>query len=188
MIALLLIGCSHLPPATLAPNAEARGRALLERCVEAHGGLEAFAALGDVSMRIEDRWHAARLAPEQPGDPLVVYNVALQKGVATFAASDERWGHDSVQAWEVRDGALSKPERPLFFPSYGYFFSLPFKLLDPGVRHQDLGMRDGVHEVMAAFEEKPGRNSDIYVLRLDPQTHRLRSMLGIGNSIGLPGV
>ena len=182
MIALLLLGCTHLPPrAALEPDAEADGRALVEACVEAHGGLEAFQTLGDVSMRVEDDWSAARIAPEQPGDPLVVYNVALQKGVAEFDGVDERWGHDSVQAWVIRDGASVPPERPAFFPSYGYFFSLPFKFLDPGVRYRSLGRRDvdgvAVDEVLVGFEEEPGRALDVYVLRIDAETHALRSML-----------
>ena len=185
VLSLVLLGCTHLPPrAALEPDAEASGRALVEACVETHGGLEAFRALGDVSMRVEDRWQrlfGISIALEQPGDPLVVYNVALQKGAAGFAEVDERWGHDSVQAWVSRGGVAVPPERPAFFPSYGYFFSLPFKFLDPGVRYQALGRRsvDGVavDEVLVGFEEEPGRALDVYVLRIDAETHELRSML-----------
>jgi hypothetical protein len=182
MLALALLGCTHLPPhGAVEPAGEAAARARVEACVAAHGGLEAFYALGDVEVRVEDVWSSARIAPEQPGTPQMVYTARLNKGVVRFAEVDEVWGWDSVQAWALADGAPAEPPRPAFVPSYGYFFALPFKFLDPGLRYLDVGRRtvDGVEvdEVLVGFEEPLGAESDLYLLRIDAQTHELRSML-----------
>lgn len=178
MLLLLALACTQIPKTPRDPQVE--GRALLQASVEAHGGLQAFEEVGDLSMRVEDVWHAQRIAPEQPGDPRLVYNPSLGKGVATFKESDAVWGHDSMKPWVMEGGVEVPVERPLFVPTYGYFLSLPFKFLDPGVNSESLGPVDwqgqSVDQVLVWFDVGVGSASDRYLLYLDPETHRLLGM------------
>ncbi len=175
---LLTLACTQIPRAPRTPEQE--GRRLLQASVEAHGGQQAFEELGDLSLRVVDVWHAERIAPEQPGDPLLVYNPALGKGVAHFEDSDAVWGHDSVRAWATQGGAEVPVQRPLFVPTYGYFLSLPFKFLDPGVNSASMGPTEWqgqqVDQVLIWFDEGVGSASDRYLVYLDPDTHQVVGM------------
>lgn len=175
---LLALACTQIPRSPRTP--EQQGRRLLEASVQAHGGQQAFEDLGDLSLRVVDVWHAERIAPEQPGDPLLVYNPALGKGVARFEDSDAVWGHDSVRPWAVEDGVEVPVARPLFVPTYGYFLSLPFKFLDPGVHSEALGPGSWqgapVDQILVWFDEGVGSASDRYLVYLDPDSHRMVGM------------
>lgn len=177
MTLLLLLACTHIPKPS-SGDGDARGRELVQACVEAHGGLEAFHALGDLQVRVVDVWASSAMAPEQPGDPLLTFNPALNKGLATFDEADAVWGFDSVQAWAMVGGQPAEPPRPDFVPTYGYFLSLPFKFLDPGLITEHLGRAvfDGVEveEVLVHFEE--GVGADRYLLRIDAEDHALRGV------------
>ncbi|MCB9744709.1 MAG: hypothetical protein H6741_26990 [Alphaproteobacteria bacterium] len=176
MTLLLLLACSHIPRPS---EEDAEAKALVEACVEAHGGLEAWAALGDVQVQVVDTWSSAAMAPYAPGDPQLTLNAPLGKGRVTFAEAEEVWGHDSVQAWALVDGAPAEPPRPDAIPTYSYFFSLPFKLADPGLRYEQLGAieLDGVavEQVLVSFDEAVG--ADRYLLRIRADDHTLHSVL-----------
>ena len=180
MLLVVALACTQIPRNAASQDPQVQGRALLQASVDAHGGRVAFDEVGDLSMTVVDVWHAQRIAPEQPGDPLLVYNPALGKGVATFEESDAVWGHDSIRPWVTQGGVEVPVERPLFVPTYGYFLSLPFKFLDPGVNSESLGLVEwqgqSVEQVLVWFDDGVGSASDRYLLYLDPDSHRLLSM------------
>ena len=172
----ILSACSHIPRVDTS-DAD-RARELVADCVEAHGGMTAWLALGDIQTRIVDRWSSEAIAPEAPGDPLFTYNVSLNKGLASFDEAADLWGFDSVEAWALVEGEAGPAPRPDFVPTYGYFLSLPFKFLDPGLLYSYAGRheRDGgeVEQVLVSFD--PSISADRYLLSIDAETHQLREI------------
>ncbi len=182
----LVVACTHIPPPARLPDDAGRGRELLAAAVAAHGGREAFFALGDLRVRIADHWHTEMSRPHWPGgeDVLVAtFNPELDKVRLAFAGDpDDAWGHDSVEGWVQVDGRRAYDadlvaEASFWAPTLAWFLEMPFRLLDDAaiVRDAGPGELEGrtLDRVAVTFPPGVGTATDRYLAWLDPATHRL---------------
>ncbi|MCA9771531.1 MAG: hypothetical protein KC466_03925 [Myxococcales bacterium] len=189
-VAALAAGCSKLPePKDLSGEEQAlreRGRALVERAVAAHGGLDRWRALGDVAWTMRDTWSGigGLVGPGFPvDDPRTRYffNWSLNKGRMEFLdAPGVAWGHDSREGWCEEGGRRTydrAKDATFLVPTEAYFFALPFKFLDPGVVQYDAGRREADGKTwetaLITFEAGVGVVQDRYLAYFDPETGRL---------------
>lgn len=185
---LLLVGLTacvnHVPRLERLPgDTEAPARAIVARAVEAHGGYAAFLQAGDLRARLDDDWQRPALGPDYPDDHeglVLTWNPELDKGLLEFEGTGRRWGHDSVEGWTALGDQRTYDqldEATFSVPTIGYFLSLPFRLLDGGLRYRllDDEQHDGraLHRVAISFDEGLGTATDRYLVRLDAQTGRL---------------
>ncbi len=187
---LAAIGCSSkIPlPAELAGaglESEERGRAVVERAIEAHGGRDAWERLEDISFAIQDEWFGlpALGTPWPVPDPTVHYtfHYGLNKGLVEFDDAPElQWGYDSVEGWIAENGErryADVADATFIVPTQAYFFGLPFKFGDDGVRYHDTGMKEidgkNLDAVLITFGEGIGAVQDRYEAFFDPDTGRL---------------
>ncbi|MCA9774040.1 MAG: hypothetical protein KC466_16590 [Myxococcales bacterium] len=163
-----------------------KGRAWVARSVAVHGGYEAWSALGDVAFTMRDTWEGLGdfLGPDFPVDDPQVryhYHYGLNKGRMSFAgARGAAWGHDSREGWCEQGGERTYDrvdDATFIVPTLAYFFALPFKFADPGVRPYYAGRRDyhgaGAESVLITFGEGVGVVQDRYLAFFDPATARL---------------
>jgi hypothetical protein len=169
---LILLGALPLRAAEGPPES----LALVQKMVEAHGGIERWASAPTVSFVDELRFvHAptgriSRVTVEQ----------GSRRAYLDFPGHDAQVAWDGERAWSVH---WKEPVPPRFLALLNYYFlDLPWLALDPGVR---LG-RPGTGRILDHPEEYqtvkmtfgPGVGDtpdDYYVLYIDPQSHRLRA-------------
>ena len=149
---------------------------VVQAMIEAHGGMETWAAAPTVSF--ED---TLTLAGAPSG---VTSRVPVAQGSRSayfdFPGTEMRLAWDGERAWS-ENWTLPFPPRFLALLNY-YFLNLPWLTLDPGVKLGEPGsarLRGDDTEyttIRMTFEEGVGDSSDdYYVLYIHPETHRLRA-------------
>lgn len=187
----LVLGCALLIPAPV--DADASGpvyaspatRAVIEKMVAAHGGLERWrsapAIRFDSSLEVHfggDNW--VPFAEEAVVDPRTrrVY-AKLPNADGTFG----RIAFDGTRAWSAGElrGIARAPARFTAWRNF-YLFSLPWMTQDPGVRLSEPGharlhgeSKDCITVTMTFDAGTGDTPKDHYVLYVDPDTHRLRA-------------
>ena len=187
-LGILALGCSSkIPfpedlegdPATRRPE----GRAIVERAVAAHGGVDAWRSVGEARITYQDDWSwPLSVTSVQPAADVAVdltFDYHGHRGRMTFPEHPGIvWTYRDAQGRVHEDGESADDEGATFLvPTVAYFFALPFKFLDPGVILEHAGTRehDGVEmdAVLVTFEEGVGAVQDRYIALFHPETHRL---------------
>ncbi|UBM60562.1 hypothetical protein LAG90_07895 [Marinilongibacter aquaticus] len=162
-ITLLLI----LAVTALACERKTEAEILLDRCMNAHGGLE--------------RWNQFEgLAFQVYGDKdtLTSYNQLRDRRTHLIGPNFEE-GFDGVAFWTKGDTSLGAIKNPAFFHNLDfYFFAFPFVMADQGVKLKlanDEIIENQAYKVLEArFAESVGAApNDVYKLYIHPETHHL---------------
>ena len=173
IVLLAASGCSTPSPEATRPTT---GREVVDRMIEAHGGLEKWRSAPTVSFQ-------AALVPPGASSPLV-HRVTVEQGARRayldFPGMGARISWDGEKAWsENWKGPF--PPRFVALLSY-YFMNLPWVAADPGVNLSQPGtdrLWDDPTEyvtVKMTFEAGVGDTpDDYYILHMDPESYRLRA-------------
>lgn len=170
--------------ATRTRLAASEGGQLLDRVIEAHGGLDTWARTE--SLRFEFDYLPAG-KPEARRHSINTVHVPTSRVRQEQVGGEVVMGWDGQQAWIApREGAFPSPARFWALTPY-YFVGMPFVLADPGTRHERLpdGELDGqpVERVKVTFDPGTGdAPDDYYIVDADPQTHRMRALTYIVSS------
>jgi len=199
---LILKSLSFLLIASITTVEAQEARQLIDKVVEANGGKNALQRLKDVSydysFMIKDN------KVEDISKERYIFN-----GEASFAEYTKRQvyalpqmpgkkytqffnGHKSVSEM---DGKIITEQQPAFYghilrKTNYYWFTMMFKLSDPGVNHKMLASRnvDGTTYkiVEMTFGENIGESSkDRYILYINPKTYRIDQFLYNATGFGV---
>lgn len=157
-------------------DAEAEGRRILAKTIEAHGGLEQFRSFGAVTYHTDGLPYsaAAPLDFDHTAD-LVTRRHRMDgrsaKGMFTAGSND-------IQGWTTNAEALGIQPR---WVNHGnsYFVLMPFVFADPGIHVRSVGERVFEGKTFDAVAIRYDRNvgdtsDDDYILYIDQETHCLR--------------
>jgi len=175
LLPVLLLG---LPLAAAAEDANTVPP-IVERSIEHHGG--DLYRHSTTEMRLCSKSGCFDLRVAMDGDR---YDLTVA-GEVRGGELRVRSTNDGVSAWRDGEPVAVAPEEEQgyrdFVMARVYFPFLPFRLADPSVRHQDLGVVDWegkrLHKVKVTFA--PGSStdaSDEYVYWLDPETGRVEQL------------
>lgn len=146
---------------------------VLEQCLQAHGGLAAWAEYGTLEYDFSRDVGGTEAQDHQLVD-LPTRRVRITSDAYTIVDA-------ATDVWIAPDrDALTYGASPRFYSqTYFYFFGIPFVFADPGVNHEDAGqatVRDSTYDVVRiTFDSGVGAApDDVYYAYLDPDTHRLR--------------
>lgn len=161
-------------PAAASP-AHVEGLRLLDRTIEAHGGLERFRSYGTMRYHTKNLpYGAGRLTFDHVAD-LVARHHRMDgdspRGAFIAAAN-------ATQGWTTNAEALGITPRWITHGN-SYFVMMPFVFADPGITVTAVGQRTFAGQTFDAVSIRYGQGvgdtaEDDYVLYLDRQTHRLR--------------
>ena len=153
---------------------DATAREIVERMIEAHGGMEAWADAPTVSF--EDEWR--RGDAEAGNVSVVTVEQGSRRAFIDYPGSDMRMAWDGSKAWSENWQAQAPP-RFMALLNY-YFLNLPWLTQDPGVilapPQEGQLWDDPVRylTIRMTFESGVGDTpDDYYVLYIDPETYRL---------------
>lgn len=166
---------------------EAKGRALIDAALVAHGGAERWAAHRSQTVRVRDVWPGwyAAFSPWPAADITaeVVQRRHSFDSVVTFVDGPDpglRWGVVDDQVWQGAEGQdprwASNANAAFILPTTHYFMELPIRLPEaPMIRHvrrESIGGRD--YEVVYVTWKSWSANPeyDQYLAYLDVQTGR----------------
>ncbi|HLG21098.1 MAG TPA: DUF6503 family protein [Bdellovibrionota bacterium] len=150
----------------------------VDAIVRAHGGREAFYTLRDVQYRLSVR----DIATKQTMESLERYLFDKERSYAKYEKEDREEFFDGRTAQVLINGKKiedrKKIHRAGIMRKRNYFlFSLPFKLLDHGVRYKNVGSRvvqERKYDVMdISFSGAAGEKADRLRLYLDPKSKRI---------------
>jgi hypothetical protein len=174
VVAAALLPTTWLPgPATAAsPERAAAGRALLDRTIAAHGGLETWRSYRRLDYAVRD----FPLGANAPFD----YEETVALGPRHYRADGDGYaaGFDGREAWVTPEvAALGLPPR-FFLSGNFYFVAMPFVFADPGIdlaalEPAELGGRRYERVAVSYGAGVGDSDADDYILYLDPATHRL---------------
>ena len=193
LVAILSVGCSYsdIRPETLqqsgiTPESERKGRELLARVVEAHGGRERWQSLITADILMRDQWAGGLIGwfNPWPGNNLLV---RFQTLVGTFTSrveileGEEKglvWGTQSWHTYEQKPGGVlvfkEVGAAQNLLPAMQYFLELPFRIAKaPLVAHLGSGTLRGqqYERVFATWETpEPHAEHDQYILWINHET------------------
>ncbi len=197
--ALVAGGCeSARQPVSKSPRTRqamrTQGLALVERACAAHGGLERWKSVNDVTFQFDDTWSgpAARVVRPWPVSEAKGMFVMLPHqglGRLQIATKDGTitYGMGKDGPWALRGMRPSQTDEDLAtarasIPAYVFAFEFPFSFLtDDAVIHY-MGLKPAppggpVYEVLVTYPWYTGeRARDWFVARFDTATLRLRSV------------
>lgn len=151
---------------------ELSGRGLLDRTLEAHGGLERWQSFGQYRYSVKE----FPLGDKAPFDFTQTVDLRHRHhhivGTGTLSGFDGKsgWATPSIEAVGIS---------PRFYTNGNFYFAaIPFVFADPGIQLRNLGQVEfhgkTYDRVGVSYEKNIGQSSlDSYVLFLDAQTHRL---------------
>jgi len=175
----LLGGCEKTP------------RDLVKESVQAVGGRDKLYALRDVEY--EYTYH--KLGEDKKDVSLERYvfdgelswaKYSVRENTLPNLAGEMVQGYDGQGSWCTLDGKLQDDHQVLRMTDFArktnfYWFTMMFKLLDPGLNYEGLGKRivDGTEYeiVKVTFGENVGDAQDTYVLYINPKTHLVDQFL-----------
>ena len=151
-------------------------REIVDRMIEAHGGMEAWADAPTV--RFEDEWR--RGDADSGTVSVVTVEQGSRRAYIDYPGGDMRMAWDGSKAWSENWEAQAPP-RFMALLNY-YFLNLPWLTQDPGVvlapPQEGQLWDDPVRylTIRMTFESGVGDTpDDYYVLYIDPQTYRLKA-------------
>lgn len=144
-----------------------KGTELLEKCIDAHGGMDQWNAFTAVEYTLDDNGKE-------------VYQLThLKDRRAYLNSKNYTVGFDGKTAWAVPDAKKVSGESAAFYYDLDfYFFGIPFLLKDPGVNVTYSGNAkvDGktYESLKVTFGAEVGLTpEDVYFLYIDPETAML---------------
>jgi hypothetical protein len=175
MIPGRLTGClAILILVAAAPARAGDADAVIERMVDAHGGMSAWRDAPSVTFT--DEW--SRPGSDDTRRSIVQVEQGRRRAILEFPAMDATIGWDGEKAWSVN--WAGGPPRFLALLNY-YFVCLPWLVEDPGViLHEPRSATlwdDPTEYISVRVTYQPGTGDtpdDYYVLFIDPQTYLLR--------------
>jgi len=166
---------------------ELRGRAILERAVQASGGREAWERYDSAEMHFADEWRGLLgcLFRPWPGNPTQLhmrFDLGMDRARGRFLSGAQRgdvWGQAGDRTWSQEPGQArvdSNRESVRFlFAAYHYFFELPLRMAEaPIVLH-------------AGSRERAGRRYDLVFVtwgKLEPHVEHDQYVLWIPEDSG----
>ncbi len=167
------------------------GRELVEKMVESVGGRDNLYALRDVEYKYTYRADAGKAdvsIERYVFDGELSWGRYLKRENVMFPDLEGEiiQGYDGSETWVTLDGRLLDDPKLLRMADFTrktnyYWFTMMFKLMDPGVNHEYQGTKnvDGVvyDLVKVTFDEGVGDVQDIYVLYINPETHLVDQFL-----------
>ncbi len=163
-----------------ASGQDARAQALLDKVIAAHGGMQAWDGLTDVTFtlsRIVLGPQGEEIAAAKSLYYLKRHGRARVDSITGKGVQVE--GFDGEKPWVTVNGKPETSEEALrraHFQAvnWWYWMGVPFKLKDPGVilTHKGTGSFRGrpVEVLEATFQPGIGRTSDRYTYSIDPET------------------
>lgn len=150
---------------------ELAGQDLLERCINAHGGMDRWNEFDALEYRLINN-----------GTP--IYQLTILKDRRAYLKSEDfEVGFDGELAWAFPDASQIPGKSPAFYYNLDfYFIGIPFVLKDPGVHVSYDGKVkiDNVdyESLKVTFGSGIGISSqDIYYLYIEPESHILRILV-----------
>lgn len=175
---------------TLPEDRVEKGRALLQQMLEAHGGLDAWRAHGNVRVTFQDRWPNAltRAAvmpwPESGATLQQEILIGTETSRITFMDGDwvgKVWGIQDWVTYHVEPGGepVVEGDKDIWFwlPTTQYFFEAPFRLREgqyvahAGTQTIHGKTYDLVYITWGSVE--PSKTIDQYVAWIEQDTRRL---------------
>ena len=175
-------------------------KALIEKVVEANGGLAAFRALEDVSF--EYTFKIGQTSSTDISTERYIFD-----GELSYAQYSKREAYalpqlagkhtqffDGNKTISRIDGETISDQQPAYIghalrKTNYYWFAMMFKLLDPGVNHKLLPARNenGItyQVVEMTFGENIGEASDRFILYINPETYRVDQFLFTAMGFGV---
>ena len=150
--------------------------------IDAHGGLEAWYALGPVRWRYAYTRLDSTGAPSGPAlDTRQLVDPWAARAVHTLPDSSASFGWTGTEAWVMPGGAEIGTNARFWALTPYYFVSIPFVFADPGVRLAEAPADSvegrPVDVIRVTFEPGTGdAPDDYYDLLLDPETDRVRAI------------
>lgn len=177
-----------IDPARAQPDREAKGRALMEASLEAHGGRAGFEAHEVLSFHLVDEWPSPWGWMSPWPEASAEADVALRRhsfdSALTFTAGSQagaRWGIEDWHPWEQPAGgerqASDNPDLRFMLPTLHYFVEMPLRLTEAEiiryVGQQEVNGQtyEVVYLTWGSVEANP--QYDQYLAFLDPETHQL---------------
>lgn len=154
------------PPLVKSPE-EKKGTELLDKCIQAHGGMN-WNQFAGLSYTVESRGKS-------------LYQLTQLKDRRTYSKSEKfEMGSDGKHVW-VKPNADNIPGKSasFYYNLDFYFAAIPFVLKDPGVHVTYLGKAtpdDDEYDLLKiSFGSGVGLSAeDLYFLYLDPNNHQLK--------------
>jgi hypothetical protein len=167
-------------------------KTLVEKMVEACGGKEKFYSLGNV--QYEYTYQDLASGKKDVSIEQYIFDGELSRAKYTTRENimvpdmkgEMIQGYNGKESWVTIDGQLVDDPQLHKFTDFlrktnYYWFTMMFKLLDPGVNYEYAGTKevDGIsHDlVKITFGEKVGDVQDTYVLFINPETHMVDQFL-----------
>lgn len=186
LLVVALSGCERAPDKTENP------RVLIEKMVQAVGGRDRLYALKDVEY--EYTYHNLTTDKRDVSTERYVFDGELswakysvrEKSALPQLQGELIEGYNGKQSWATLDGRLIQDPKALRIVDFTrktnfYWFTMMFKLLDPGVNFSYKGTKniEGVDYdlVGVTFDENVGDAQDTYVLYINPKTHLVDQFL-----------
>lgn len=143
------------------------GQVVLEKCIEAHGGLDTWKSFLGLEYNLDDNGKQ-------------VYQLTHLKNRRAYLKSKKyEVGFDGKVAWALPDADEVSGQSAAFYYNLDfYFIGIPFLLKDPGVTAEYAGktnINDKEYESLKiTFGSGVGLTpEDVYYLYIDPETHLL---------------
>lgn len=172
----------ELPPTAEEPN---EGKAVVKEMVNAVGGVDAFRALNDVEYEYtydvpyEDKRDISLERYVFDGEYSWAKYSTRTKWVMPDMNGELIQGYDGTDCWMTLNGQVVEDSAAIkltdFFRKTNYYwFSMMFKLLDPGMEYEHKGSKSingtSYDVVKVGFEENVGDAQDTYVLYINQET------------------
>ncbi len=148
--------------------AEKKGIEYLDKCITAHGGMEAWNKFVGLSYVVENSGKS-------------LYQLTHLKDRRTYSKTDDfELGSDGKKVWVTPNADKVPGKSAAFYYNLDfYFIAIPFVLKDPGVKITYIGKAttDGeTYDLLkVSYEDGVGLSAeDLYFLYLDATNHQLR--------------
>lgn len=183
IVVALVLGLALAEFAGWARAQDAKGEALLEKIIAAHGGMPAWENLKDMTFTITRVGLDAQGEVAGAGVSLYFMKRHGKFRVETITGKGLLvQAFDGQRPWATLGGKPDTGEEALkraHFQSvnWWYWMGIPFKLKDPGVIVQHKGTRDfggkSAEVLDVTFQPGVGVTNDRYTYYVDPQTHHI---------------
>ncbi len=167
-------------------------KALIEKMVAEVGGREGLYKLRDVEYKFiyhdlqQDKRDASIERYVFDGELSWAKYLEREMSVVPSVEGEMIQGYDGKETWVTIEGKLVEDSKILRMADFlrktnYYWFTMMFKLLDPGLNYQHAGTRtvDGVEYDMVkiTFDHNVGDVQDTYLLYINPKTHLVDQFL-----------